>query len=135
MKSLVNIRKESVRFVKTSENLIKNGSCGDGAPVTKTTSFHLEFIFDSDANCAITIYYFCSEEISPCGVSYSPKNSSLTSETYHYKKGVNQYFSQPSHIFNPNIFSDDDLIYKPLSDVFPVAIHCVVEEGAEGTLL
>lgn len=61
--------------------------------------------------------------------SYVPRDSSLTSETYHCKRGVNQTFSQPSHIFNPNLFSDEDLSYNSDRDVFPVAIHCVIEEG------
>lgn len=66
--------------------------------------------------------------------SYVPRDPSLTSETYHCKRGVNQIFSQSSHIFNPNLFSDDDLCYNAERDVFPVAIHCVVEDGSEGIL-
>lgn len=65
-------------------------------------------------------------------ISYSPRDSSLTSETYHYKRGVNQVFIQTSHIFNPSMFSDDDLSYSSERDIFPVAIHCVIEEGIEG---
>lgn len=64
--------------------------------------------------------------------SYLPRDPSLTSETYHCKRGANQIFSQSSHIFNPNLFSDDDLCYNAERDVFPVAIHCVVEDGTEG---
>ncbi|XP_055373760.1 probable E3 ubiquitin-protein ligase MGRN1 isoform X2 [Condylostylus longicornis] len=131
LKSLVNIRKESVRFVKSSENIIKNGDSGGGVTITKSNSFNIEFIFDSDASCAITIYYFCTEEISANSVTYIPRDSSLTSETYRYKKGVNQYFSQPLHMFHPNLYSDEELSYKSDADVFPVAIHCVIEEGAE----
>lgn len=55
----------------------------------------------------------------------------MTSETYHFKKGVNQFFSQSSHIFNPSQFAEDDLSYNSERDVFPVAIHCVVEGGPE----
>ena len=64
--------------------------------------------------------------------SYIPRDPSLTSETYHCKKVVNQLFSQNSHIFNPNLFSADDLSYSSERDVFPVAIHCVVEESSDG---
>lgn len=116
LKSLVNIRKESVRFVKTSETNLMN----------------IEFIFDSDAKCAITIYYFCSEEVTPNGVILTPRDPSLNSETYRYKRGVTQSFSQPTHMFNPNLYSEEDLCYNPEKDCYPIAIHCVVDEGAEG---
>uniref|UniRef100_A0A0K8TL32 RING-type E3 ubiquitin transferase n=1 Tax=Tabanus bromius TaxID=304241 RepID=A0A0K8TL32_TABBR len=125
LKSLVNIRKESVRFVKAPDSATKIH--GDGT-TNKGNSFNIEFVFDSDAKCAVTIYYFCTEEVSATGVTYVPRDPSLTSETYHYKKGVNQYFSQNSHIFNPNLFSEDDLSYNPDKDVFPIAIHCIVDE-------
>ncbi|CAD7091813.1 unnamed protein product [Hermetia illucens] len=115
LKSLVNIRKESVRFVKTSETNLMN----------------IEFIFDSDAKCAITIYYFCSEEVTPNGVILTPRDPSLNSETYRYKRGVTQSFSQPTHMFNPNLYSEEDLCYNPEKDCYPIAIHCVVDEGAE----
>lgn len=54
LKSLVNIRKESLRFVRTEEG---------------KTVFNIEFMFDCDAPCSITIYYFCTEEFTPSGVS------------------------------------------------------------------
>lgn len=85
IKSLVNIRKESVRFVKAPDSATKIH--GDGT-TNKGNSFNIEFVFDSDAKCAITIYYFCTEEVSATGVTYVPRDSSLTSETYHIKKSV-----------------------------------------------
>lgn len=66
---------------------------------------------------------------------YNPRDSSLTSETYHYERGANQLFSQPSHIFNPNLFPEEDLSYHSDKDFFPVAIHCVVEDTADGKKL
>ncbi|XP_068156681.1 E3 ubiquitin-protein ligase MGRN1 [Drosophila tropicalis] len=166
LKSLVNIRKESVRFVRvpvekkaheleekpekkatnvTIEEIDGNVLCslsgsGSGGDVDVTTtitppppppcSYNIEFTFDSDAKCAITIYYFCSEDVSPSGVTLVPRDG-LTSETYHYEKGINQSFSQPGHLFNPQLIPEDDLIYNPGKEQYPVAIHCVVEEGNE----
>lgn len=128
LKSLVNIRKESVRFVKASDCAAKIH--GDGT--TKPTAlYNIEFVFDADARCAITIYHFCIEDIGASGVSYIPRDSSLSSETFHFKRGVGQVFSAPSHVFNPALFSEDDLSYSCEKDTFPVVIHCVVEEGAE----
>lgn len=64
--------------------------------------------------------------------SYIAKDPSLTSETFHCNRGVNQLFSQNSHIFNPNLYSDEELCYNPERDVYPIVLHCVVEEGVEG---
>lgn len=36
----------------------------------------------------------------------------MNSETYHYKKGANQLFSQTSHIFDPTLYTEEDLIYN-----------------------
>ncbi|XP_075155284.1 mahogunin ring finger 1 [Haematobia irritans] len=138
LKSLVNIRKESVRFVKVTkekqhtETDQHDGNClSSGETIGPPPSlYNIEFTFDSDAKCAITIYYFCSEEVSPSGVTLTPRDG-LTSETYHFEKGINQYFSQPSHVFNPHLIPEDDLIYNPSKEQYPVAIHCVVEEGNE----
>ncbi|XP_059610999.1 probable E3 ubiquitin-protein ligase MGRN1 isoform X2 [Phlebotomus argentipes] len=126
LKCLVNIRKESIRFVKADPSNTKIQEVGKGG-----NAFNVEFTFDSDAKCAITIYYFCTEEVSAGAVSFLTRDSALTSETYHFKRGVNQLFSQPSHVFSPSIFSEDDLAYNSERDVIPIAIHCVVEEGVE----
>nr|XP_016935179.1 E3 ubiquitin-protein ligase MGRN1 [Drosophila suzukii] len=172
LKSLVNIRKESVRFVKTLndkkmggvvpdkpkpmkeidrdldldkeksnvtiEDVDGNVLCSMGlgggdvdlTPPPPPCSYNIEFTFDSDAKCAITIYYFCSEDVSPSGVTLVPREG-LTSETYHYEKGINQCFSQPGHVFNPQQMPEDELGYSPGREQYPVAIHCVVEEGSD----
>ncbi|XP_017063795.1 E3 ubiquitin-protein ligase MGRN1 [Drosophila eugracilis] len=170
LKSLVNIRKESVRFVKTLndkkmggvldkpkmkdidrdldlekeksnvtiEDVDGNVLCSMGlgggdadmSPPPPPCSYNIEFTFDSDAKCAITIYYFCSEDVSPSGVTLVPREG-LTSETYHYEKGINQCFSQPGHVFNPQQMPEDELGYSPGREQYPVAIHCVVEEGSD----
>ncbi|XP_058811655.1 probable E3 ubiquitin-protein ligase MGRN1 [Topomyia yanbarensis] len=126
LKSLINIRKESVRFVKASDCAAKIH--GDGS---KASAYNIEFVFDADARCAITVYYFCIEDVGGTGVNYIPRDSSLSSETFHFKRGVNQIFSAPSHIFSPALFSEDDLSYNSEKDTFPIVIHCVVEEGNE----
>lgn len=61
---------------------------------------------------------------------YIPRDASMTSETFYCKRGVNQLFLQSSHIFNPTLYPDD-LSYNPDVDVYPIAIHCVVDEGPE----
>lgn len=138
LKSLVNIRKESVRFVRTAQEKThtsadekKDAQSFRTEPTSPSSClYNIEFTFDSDAKCSITIYYFCTEEVSPSGVTLTPRDG-LTSETYHYEKGINQYFSHPSHVFNPHLIPEDDLVYNVSKEQYPVAIHCVVEEGNE----
>lgn len=59
------------------------------------------------------------------------RDSSLTSETFHYSKGPNQQFCQPTHVFNPAKYNEDELLYDMDREVIPIAIHCVTNEGPE----
>lgn len=56
----------------------------------------------------------------------------MNSHTYRYKRGANQQFCQAMHVFDPSKYSEDDLLYNSEKEVFPIAIHCVVDEGTEG---
>lgn len=137
LKSLVNIRKESLRLVRnmdqtsTSSQYHNVKHYGDIDIDKKPSRFNIEFVFDCDVRCAITIYYFCTEEITTKGVVYIPRDASMNSETYHYKKGANQLFSQTSHIFDPTLYTEEDLLYNADREIIPIAIHCVAEEGSD----
>ncbi|XP_041977677.1 E3 ubiquitin-protein ligase MGRN1 isoform X2 [Aricia agestis] len=138
LKSLVNIRKESLRFVRCPEPVgkLNDSKIGDGVVKSaesngKGTYYNIEFTFDCDVRCAITIYYFCTEEVTPTGVVYYPRDSAMTSQTYHYKKGANQQFCQISHVFDPSKYPEEDLLYSMDREIIPVAIYCVVDEGQE----
>ncbi|KAJ2952503.1 hypothetical protein O0L34_g6822 [Tuta absoluta] len=138
LKSLVNIRKESLRFVrcpepvgKITENKIGDGVIKANDSNVKGTYYNIEFTFDCDARIAITIFYFCTEEVTPAGVIYYPRDASMTSQTYHYKKGANQQFCQISHVFDPSKHPEEDLTYNADREIIPIAIYCVVDEGQE----
>ncbi|XP_065201848.1 E3 ubiquitin ligase RNF157 [Planococcus citri] len=118
LKCLVNVRRESVRFVRVNDP-------------QKNTSYNVEFTFDTDVRCSITICYFCTEEITLNGIKYVCKDEKLTSDVYYYKRGANQQFSQSGHCFDPSSHSDQDLFYNCDKDVIPVAIHCIALEGLE----
>ncbi|GAB6029306.1 hypothetical protein CHUAL_005071 [Chamberlinius hualienensis] len=130
LKSLVNIRKESVRFVKVLDDQHSrvNGVAHDTVPMSKT-SYNIEFTFDCDIKCAITISYFCTEDITANGAIYTPKDASMNSETYHYKKGANQQFVQVSHVFDPSLYLDEELNYSFEKEMFPIVIQCVTEDA------
>ncbi|XP_069365522.1 E3 ubiquitin-protein ligase MGRN1 isoform X1 [Maniola hyperantus] len=138
LRSLINIRKESLRFVRCPEPVGKltDNKIGDGVLKSvecngKGTYYNIEFTFDCDARCAITVFYFCTEEVTPTGVVYYPRDPSMTSQTYHYKKGANQQFCQILHVFDPSKFADEDLSYNPDREIIPIVIYCVVDEGQD----
>ncbi|XP_075969142.1 mahogunin ring finger 1 isoform X2 [Anticarsia gemmatalis] len=138
LKSLVNIRKESLRFVrcpepvgKLAENKIGDGIIKNVDGNGKGTYYNIEFTFDCDARCAITVFYFCTEEVTPTGVVYYPRDPAMNSQTYHYKKGANQQFCQISHVFDPSKYPEEDLLYNADREIIPIAIYCVVDEGQE----
>lgn len=148
LRALINIRKESLRLVRIADNCVDNKEnvcendlenetkCETNKPSIR---YNIEFVFDSDVKCNITVHYFCTEEMTSNGIIYRPKDPSLSSDTYHYKRGSNQFFSQSSHVFNPSLFSDEELMYRSIDEkgdfdsnsLFPVVIHCVAEEGEE----
>lgn len=41
----------------------------------------------------------------------------MNSDTYYYKKGANQLFSQATHIFDPTLYMEEDLIYNTDKEV------------------
>lgn len=137
LKSLVNIRRESLRLVRNADQPSASPQShnmkhyGDGDTNKKPNRYNIEFTFDCDVRCAITIYYFCTEEVTTKGVTYIPRDPSMNSETYYYKKGANQLFSQTSHIFDPTACAEEDLVYNAEKEVIPIAIHCVAEEGSD----
>ncbi|KAK7918839.1 hypothetical protein WMY93_010123 [Mugilogobius chulae] len=94
LRSLINIRKDTLRLVSRA-------------------CYNVEFTFDSDTQVAITIYYQATEEFHNGVPLYLPQDPSLQSETVHFKRGVSQQFSLPSH------------------SVFPMVVQAVVDEGEE----
>jgi hypothetical protein len=54
----VNVRKESVRFLRTAPASDRG----------EEPSYTVEFVFDSDVSCSVTIYFGCAEEVLARGV-------------------------------------------------------------------
>ncbi|XP_066496848.1 E3 ubiquitin-protein ligase MGRN1 isoform X2 [Tiliqua scincoides] len=125
LRSLVNIRKDSLRLVRYKEDadspVEENGK--------RKALYSLEFTFDADARVAITIYCQATEEIAGGMAVYSTKSPSLQSETVHYKRGVSQQFLLPSFKIDLSDWKDDELNFDLDRGVFPVVIQAVVDEG------
>uniref|UniRef100_A0A8C1WTK4 E3 ubiquitin-protein ligase n=1 Tax=Cyprinus carpio TaxID=7962 RepID=A0A8C1WTK4_CYPCA len=101
-----------------------------GQEVGKSHScYNIEFTFDADTQVAITVYYQAIEEFHN-GV-YLPQDSSLQSETVHFKRGVCQQFCLPSHYVNLSEWADEELLFDMDKDIYPMVIQAVVDEGDE----
>ncbi|XP_030064070.1 E3 ubiquitin ligase RNF157 isoform X3 [Microcaecilia unicolor] len=129
LRSLVNIRKDTLRLVKCAEEVKSPGEEVSKAKVC----YNVEFTFDTDARVAITIYYQASEDFQNGVASYVPKDRSLRSETVHYKQGVCQQFCLPSHVVDPSEWLEDEMTFDLDREVYPMVVHAVVEEGDEHT--
>uniref|UniRef100_UPI0037E9494A E3 ubiquitin-protein ligase MGRN1b isoform X1 n=1 Tax=Semicossyphus pulcher TaxID=241346 RepID=UPI0037E9494A len=125
LRSLVNIRKDSLRLIRykdDSDTAVEEG----GKPKVQ---YGVEFTFDADARVAITLYCQAFEEFSNGMAVYSPKNPSMASETVHYKRGVSQQFSMPSFKIDFSEWKEEDLNFDLDRGVFPMVIQAVVDEG------
>uniref|UniRef100_A0A673Y150 E3 ubiquitin-protein ligase n=1 Tax=Salmo trutta TaxID=8032 RepID=A0A673Y150_SALTR len=125
LRSLVNIRKDSLRLVRYKDDT--------DAPVEEggkpKVLYGVEFTFDADARVAITLYCQAFEEFTNGMAMYNPKGPALVSETVHYKRGVSQHFSLPSFKIDFTDWKEEDLNFDLDRGVFPVVIQAVVDEG------
>ncbi|KAM6897049.1 E3 ubiquitin ligase RNF157 isoform 2-T2 [Xenentodon cancila] len=128
LRSLINIRKDTLRLVRCSEDLKLPG---DEAAGKNRACYNVEFTFDADTQVAITIYYQAIEEFHNGVPVYLPQDSSLQSETVHFKRGVSQQFCLPSHTINLSEWADDELLFDMDKEVFPMVVQAVVDEGEE----
>ncbi|KAM9004729.1 E3 ubiquitin ligase RNF157 isoform X2 [Sarcophilus harrisii] len=124
LRSLINIRKDTLRLVKCTEEVKTPGEEVSKAKV----HYNVEFTFDTDARVAITIYYQATEEFQNGIASYIPKDTSLQSETVYYKRGVCQQFCLPSHAVDPSEWAEEELGFDLDREVYPMVVHAVVDE-------
>ncbi|XP_069337830.1 E3 ubiquitin ligase RNF157 isoform X1 [Eulemur rufifrons] len=127
LRSLINIRKDTLRLVKCAEEVKSPGEDAGKARV----HYNVEFTFDTDARVAITLYYQATEEFQNGIASYIPKDNSLQSETVHYKRGVCQQFCLPSHTVDPSEWAEEELGFDLDREIYPLVVHAVVDEGDE----
>uniref|UniRef100_A0A672N9V3 E3 ubiquitin-protein ligase n=1 Tax=Sinocyclocheilus grahami TaxID=75366 RepID=A0A672N9V3_SINGR len=107
LRSLINIRKDTLRLVRCSEDMKLPGQ-----EVGKSHScYNIEFTFDADTQVTITIYYQAIEEFHNGVPIYLPQDSSLQSETVHFKRGVCQQFCLPSHYVNLSEWADEEVTH------------------------
>ncbi|XP_077897757.1 E3 ubiquitin ligase RNF157 isoform X5 [Ictidomys tridecemlineatus] len=127
LRSLINIRKDTLRLVKCAEEVKSPGE----EAIRARVHYNVEFTFDADARVAITIYYQATEEFQNGIASYIPKDDCLQSETVYYKRGVCQQFCLPSHTVDPSEWAEEELGFDLDREVYPLVVHAVVDEGDE----
>ncbi|KAF5906300.1 putative E3 ubiquitin-protein ligase MGRN1 isoform X2, partial [Clarias magur] len=125
LRSLVNIRKDSLRLVRYKA---EDESTADEAGNSEVL-YGVEFYFDTDARVAITLYCQAFEEFSNGVAVYTPKTPAMASETVCYKKGINQQFSLPSFKIDFTKWKPEELNFDLDRGVFPLVIHAVVDDG------
>ncbi|XP_033895279.2 E3 ubiquitin ligase RNF157-like isoform X2 [Acipenser ruthenus] len=127
LRSLINIRKDTLRLVRCSEDVkAPREEVGKGR-----LCYNVEFTFDADAQVAITIYYQAIEELQNGVPTYIPQDNAVQSETVHFKRGVCQQFCLPSHTVNLSEWSEEELMFDMDKDVYPMVVQAVVDEGEE----
>ncbi|ODN05775.1 hypothetical protein Ocin01_00874 [Orchesella cincta] len=140
LKALINIRKETLKFVKipvvplaASDSADLSDEASVPTPAIKPpTVYNIEFIFDADCRCEITIMYFCSEDVTSRGVRYRPRDPKLSAEPIRFKAGANQVYTNSLHTINPSQFPDTDLQYDCEKEMFPIVVQCVsLDDGSD----
>ncbi|KTG07424.1 hypothetical protein cypCar_00008215 [Cyprinus carpio] len=129
LRSLVNIRKDTLRLVRYKDDSDSTLEDTEDPRVL----YSVEFCFDTDARVAITLYCQAFEEFANGMAIYSPKSPSLVSETVHYKRGINQQFSLPSFKIDFTKWKPEELNFDLDKGVFPLVVQAIVDDGDDVT--
>ena len=130
LKSLVNIRRDSLHLVKVKPDpTVHVGEGEEEQP--KQSQYNIQFTFDCDVRVAISIHYLSTEEVVSGALHLSPRHPAASSPVYQYRRGAGQQFNQTGHVFNPESMEEELLLNGFEQGLVPVAIHALAEEGEE----
>ncbi|ETN70479.1 hypothetical protein NECAME_04902 [Necator americanus] len=108
---LINIRKESVKFVKIKN---EDGSQSD------STLYRLEFTLDADCSCFVQIHFNARELYQDGEIQFAYRNKRVScSERFHFETGSDQTFND--FIFDSSKWDLADLTYSG-GLYFPVVV-------------
>ncbi|XP_015752852.1 PREDICTED: E3 ubiquitin-protein ligase MGRN1-like [Acropora digitifera] len=97
LRSLVNLRKDSLKLVKSSDH----------------KSYFIEFVFDADVKCSVTIHYKATEDLSTGLAIYTSREPFTSSPKSYFSKGSGQvYNSSAKHRIRPSLFEDGEVKSK-----------------------
>lgn len=114
LRSLVNLRKDSLKLVKGTDQ----------------ESYSVEFVFDADVKCSVTVHYKATEDLSTGLAIYTSTEPFSSSSKTHFPKGSGQvYNSAPKHKIKPSMFTEEELSYCPINHShIPVVIQIDADE-------
>eukprot|EP00112_Aurelia_sp_Birch-Aquarium-sp1_P008691 Seg1963.5 transcript_id=Seg1963.5/GoldUCD/mRNA.D3Y31 product="E3 ubiquitin ligase RNF157" protein_id=Seg1963.5/GoldUCD/D3Y31 len=120
LRSLVHLRKDTLRLIKVNEE----------DPLSPS-QYRIEFTFDTDVACAVRVYLFATENLAGGIARYTSKIKQ--SEPVFYQRGSNQTYDGSSFTINPALYSDEQYQYQPGGSqietmAIPVVIQITVEE-------
>eukprot|EP00118_Oscarella_pearsei_P000258 m.4543 g.4543 ORF g.4543 m.4543 type:complete len:438 (+) comp10926_c0_seq2:28-1341(+) len=108
IRSLINIRKDTLKLVRNSSN-----------------KYHLQFVFDSDVKCTAKIYVFAVEDTENGHLKYKSKQSKWSPPCFSFKRGSGQVFVETDgYAITPDKWNQEDLSFnrdKPVH--YPLVIH------------
>ncbi|WKX97875.1 hypothetical protein Q1695_013512 [Nippostrongylus brasiliensis] len=108
---LINIRKESVKFIKVKD---------DEASSENTNLYRLEFILDADCSCFVQIHFSARELYQDGEVQFAYRNKRVScSDRFHFDTGSEQLFN--NYVFDQSKWDLSDLSYSG-GLYFPVVI-------------
>nr|XP_039255427.1 E3 ubiquitin-protein ligase MGRN1-like isoform X1 [Styela clava] len=139
LRCLVNIRKDSLRLVKVPSALNKTVTNED-APVEQDRQiiaedgegpflYNIEFTFDADCPCSITIYYNATEEMFNKNIIYAPDPARDCSDTVHFNPGCNQQFCLPTHRIDPAKLTKSKVDWTKGYTKIPIVIQVCADCG------
>jgi len=105
------------------------------AKVRNRKKYNVEFTFDCDVDCAITVYLFATEDITTTSANYTPVKPHYRSNTYIYTKGAGKLFSQPGFVFHPGTHAAAGQTLNAIhqeTGVIPLVIQCVALSDGMG---
>jgi len=57
---------------------------------------------------------------------YHPRDARMNSETFHYKRGTNQVFSQSTHFIDPTQFAEEDVSWHLIASVVMIISYMLI---------
>lgn len=107
---------------KETVRLVPHATGGDD--IDRHAKMHLDFTFDADAPCSVTVHFLAKEVVDANGVVQF--ESKFSTPTFRYGEGIGQLYSHPeATIERLDKYADDELFFQQGSDTYPMVIHIV----------
>ena len=119
--------RNDVNLKKTTLRLVSDES--------EPRRFHVEFSFDTNVECLVSVHYAAVEAAGPAGAPrFSPLRGPAKPHKEKRPKGVGQTFrTRPEHALDTTRYSPADLQYDAGAKRYPLVVHLEVAPSAAPT--